>query len=122
MKKVLLIEDEMRFHKMFDEVFKQEGLELVSAYDGALGLKTAEEQIPDLIMLDLILPKKSGFEVLKELKENPRLAAIPVIILTNLEESKNVEEALSSGAYMYLVKANYSFDEILEKIKKILKQ
>jgi DNA-binding response OmpR family regulator len=121
MKKVLLIEDEMRFHKMFDEVFKQEGLELVSAYDGALGLKTAEEQIPDLIMLDLVLPKKSGFEVLKELKENPRLAAIPVIILTNLEESKNVEEALASGAYMYLVKANYSFDEILEKIKKILK-
>jgi len=120
-KKVLLIEDEMRLHKMFEEVFKQDGVDLISAYDGALGLKVAEENYPDLIITDIILPKKNGFEVLKEIKSNPKLEKIPVIVLTNLEESKDVEKMLSLGAHTYLVKANYSVPDILKKIKEILK-
>lgn len=121
MKKILLIEDEMRLHKIFEDVFKQNGLELISAYDGALGLKAAEENYPDLIITDIILPKKNGFEVLKEIKSNPKLEKIPVVVLTNLEESKDVEKMLSLGAYTYLVKANYSVNDILRKIKEILK-
>lgn len=119
-KKVLFIEDEMKLQKTLEKVFIGEGIELISAHDGASGLNLAEEKKPDLILLDLILPKKDGFEVLLELKENPRVSNIPVIVLTNLEGARNVEKALSLGAYTYLVKANYSPSEIIEKIKEIL--
>ena len=84
-KKVLFIEDEMKLQKTLEKVFIGEGIELISAHDGASGLNLAEEKKPDLILLDLILPKKDGFEVLLELKENPRVSNIPVIVLTNLE-------------------------------------
>lgn len=122
MKKILFIEDEMKLHKVFEDLFKKEDLELIGAYDGASGLKLAEEKMPDLILLDLILPKKDGFTVLKELKANPRLARIPVIVLTNLEGVPDVERALSLGAHSYLVKANYSLDEVLARIKETITQ
>lgn len=120
MKKILFIEDEMRLHKVFEELFKKEDLELISAYDGISGLKSAEEKPPDLILLDIILPKKSGFDVLKELKSNPRLAKIPVIVLTNLEGSQDIEKVFSEGAQAYLIKADYSVEEIIKKIKELI--
>lgn len=120
MKKILFVEDEMKFQKSFEDFFKKAGYELFPAYDGESGLKLAEEKMPDLILLDLILPKKNGFEVLEKLKANPRLSAIPVFVLTNLEGSPDIERALSLGATSYLVKANYSLDEILMKIKEVL--
>lgn len=122
MQKILLIEDEMRLHKMFESLFVNENLELISAYDGESGLKLAEETTPDLILLDLILPIKNGFETLVELKKNPRLAKTPVIILTNLEGSRDMEKAFSLGACSYLVKANFSLKEILAKTKEVLKK
>ncbi|MCX6731804.1 MAG: response regulator [Candidatus Parcubacteria bacterium] len=122
MKKILFIEDEMRLHKNFEELFKTENFELISSYDGESGLKLAEETTPDLILLDLILPRKNGFEVLKELKNNPRLSNIPVIILTNVGGAQDVEKALSLGASAYLEKANCFLDDIFEKIKEILKK
>lgn len=117
MKKILFIEDEARLHKNFEEIFRKENFALISSYDGESGCKLAEEEMPDLILLDLILPRKNGFEVLETLKSNPRLANIPVIVLTNLEGTQDVERALSLGAYTYLVKANYSLEDVLEKIK-----
>lgn len=120
--KILFIEDEMRLHKNFEELFKTENFELISSYDGEMGLKLAEETLPDLILLDLILPRKNGFEVLKDLKSNPRLANIPVIALTNLGGSQDIQGALSLGASDYLVKANCSLNDILEKIKETLKK
>jgi len=122
MQKILAIEDETRLQKMLEEIFKQGGFELFSANDGVSGLKLAEEKMPDIILLDLILPKKNGFDVLKELKANPRLAKIPVVVLTNLEGARDIEKALSLGAYTYLVKANYSLDDILKKVKEVLVQ
>lgn len=104
------------------EAFKSEGFEIFSANDGETGLTLAEEKSPDLIMLDLILPKKNGFDVLKELKSNPQLSNIPVIVLTNLEGAQDIEKVLSLGAYTYLVKANYSLDEILEKTREAIAQ
>ncbi len=112
----------MRLHKNFEELFKTEDMELISSYDGENGLKLAEETIPNLILLDLILPRKNGFDVLKDLKNNPRLAKIPVIVLTNLGDSRDMHEALSLGAVDYLVKANCSLSDILEKIKEVLKK
>lgn len=121
-KKILFIEDEPRLQQTLQESFKSEGFEIFSANDGEAGLNLAEEKFPDLIMLDLILPKKNGFDVLKELKSNPRLSNIPVIVLTNLEGAQDIEKALSLGAYTYLVKANYSLDEILEKTREAIAQ
>jgi len=118
--KVLFIEDEVKFQKTFAEFFSKEDLEVVSAYDGISGLRLAEEHLPDIIVLDLILPKKDGFQVLAEIKKNPLLQAIPVIILTNLEGVEDIEKAVSLGASSYLVKANYSMSEILNEIRKAL--
>ena len=124
MKKILFIEDESALQKTFSDILSQEGYEVVSALDGEIGLKLANpsgvEKKPDLILLDLVLPKLHGFEVLKKLKENPETKDIPVIVLTNLEGIGEVEKAIDLGATTYLVKANYSLEEIISKIKKAL--
>jgi len=120
MKTILFIEDESALQKTFGEILKQEGYEMISALDGEIGLRLAGTKKPDLILLDLILPKIHGFEVLKKLKQAEETKNIPVIILTNLEGMKDVDMALETGAATYLVKAQYSLEEILEKIKKVL--
>jgi len=119
-KKILFIEDERHFQDMLSTIFKDEGFETFSAYNGVDGVKIAEEESPDIILCDLVLPKKDGFNVINELKNNPKLFNIPIIILTNLEENQNVEKVLSSGAKMYLVKANYTLDDIVAKVKDTL--
>ena len=123
-KTILFIEDESALQKTFSEFFSQEGYETISALDGEIGLRLANPPAggkkPDLILLDLILPKKNGFEVLQELKEDAKTSGIPVIVMTNLEEIESIEKALGLGATTYLVKANYSLDEVLEKIKKAI--
>ena len=120
MKKILFIEDESALQKTFGEILKQEGYEMTSALDGETGLRLAKQIKPDLILLDLILPKLHGFDVLKKLKEIADIKEIPVIVLTNLERAEDIEKALEFGATTYLVKENYSLDEVMEKIKKIL--
>lgn len=119
-KVILFIEDESALQKTFGEFLLQEGYEMISALDGEIGLRLAKTKKPDLILLDLILPKKNGFDVLKELKEDKEIKDIPVIVLTNLEEIESIDRALELGATTYLVKANYSLEEVLEKIKKAL--
>ncbi len=120
MKKILLIEDESALQKAFGELLKQEGYETFSALDGESGLRLAKAKKPDLILLDLVLPKLHGFEVLKGLKADPETKDIPVIVLTNLEEAKEVEKAIELGATTYLVKAQYTLEEVVEKVKKAL--
>ena len=120
MKTILFIEDEMSLQKSLASRLKDEGFEMISALDGEIGLRQAREKMPDLIILDLVLPKKDGFEALKELKSDAGLAPIPVIVLTNLEGSQDVERALSLGAFTHLVEANYSLDDMIEKIKQAL--
>lgn len=120
MQKILLVEDEETLQKTLGTSLKSVGFEVLSALDGEAGLAIAREQKPDLILLDLILPKKDGFEVFQGLKDNPETESIPVIILTNLEQMQDVERAMSLGAKTYLVKANYSLGEVVEKVKKAL--
>ena len=122
MVKILFIEDEPTLQKELDEILKQEGFETLSAFDGNEGLKVAKEEKPDLILLDLILPKKDGFEVLRELKADNDLKNIPVIILTNLEGTGDVEKAINLGATTYLIKANYELEDVVRKIKEFLKK
>lgn len=119
-KKILFIEDESALQKTFGDLLEQEGYEMISALDGEIGLRLAKREDPDLILLDLILPKVHGFEVLKKLKQDPETENIPIIILTNLEGMEDVERALELGATTYLVKADYKLEEVLEKIRKAL--
>ena len=121
MKKILFIEDEPTLQKTVGEVLGQEGFEVLEALDGESGIAMAKRERPDLVLLDLILPKKNGFEVLAELKKDPETANIKIIVLTNLEGSEEVERALELGATNYLVKANYELEEIVTKIKELLK-
>ena len=120
MKKILFIEDESALQETFKDFLDQEGYQMVSALDGEIGLRLAKTEKPDLILLDLILPKMEGFEVLEELKKEEETKDIPVIVLTHLEEMEDVQRAIELGARDYLVKANYSLKEVVEKIKKAL--
>jgi DNA-binding response OmpR family regulator len=120
MKKILFIEDESALQKTLGEILKQEGYGVVSALDGEVGLRLAKDEKPDLILLDLILPKIHGIDVLKKLKEDKETKEIPVIVLTNLEGIKDVDGAVQLGATTYLVKAQYTLEEVAEKVKKAL--
>ncbi len=120
MKTIIFIEDEPTLQKTVGRFLENEGYEIKSAIDGETGLAMVKKIKPDLVLLDLILPKKDGFEVLKEIKEDETTKNIPVIILTNLEKTADVEKTLSLGATTYLVKANYELKEIVKKIKEIL--
>ena len=119
-KKILFIEDESALQRAISQVMSEGGFKILSALDGETGLEVAKKEVPDLILLDLILPKKDGFEVLKELKGNSSTSRIPIIILSNLEGSSDVMRAMELGSTTYLVKANYNLDEVVEKIKSFL--
>lgn len=120
-KTILFIEDESALQKTFNDFLKKEGYEMISALDGELGLKLAQTKKPDLILLDLILPKLNGFEVLEKLKEDEETKGIPVIVLTNLEGMKEIDRAIELGAKAYLVKVQYGLEEVIEKVKNALK-
>lgn len=120
MKTILFVEDESALQKTFGDILSQEGYGMISALDGETGLRLAKKKKPDLILLDLILPKLHGFEVLKELKSGSGTKDIPIIVLTNLEGVGDVDEAIELGATTYLVKAQHSLEEVVEKIKKAL--
>ena len=122
MRKILFIEDEAALQKTLWDVLRQENYEIVSAVDGKVGLRLALSEKPDLILLDLILPELNGLEVLKNLKANENTRNIPVIILTNLGDLENIEKALELGATTYLVKADHTLEEVINKVKNALGQ
>ena len=120
-KKILFIEDEMRLQEVLGAKLKAEGYEILAAMDGKSGLEIAEKEKPDLILLDLILPKMDGFHVLEAIKANPSISVIPIIVLSNLESGKDIERCLSLGVRSYLAKINYSLEEIAQKVSEVFK-
>ena len=122
MAKIIFIEDEPALQKILGGFLRDLGYNVTSAMDGEAGLALIKKERPDLVLLDLILPKKSGLEMLEEMRSDNSTSSIPVIVLTNVESSESVEGALRLGAKAYLVKTNYSLDEVLEKIKNVLGQ
>jgi two-component system, OmpR family, response regulator VicR len=119
-KKILVIEDDRALQNAMVEMLFQEGYQTVSAFDGEEGLEKLKIEKPDLILLDIILPKKDGYEVLAEIKKGENKET-PVMILTNLEEMENVQKALDLGATTFMVKSDFSLRDIVEKIKENLK-
>jgi len=118
--KILIVEDEEILLTALSEELKQEGFNVIGAHDGVEGVEMAGKEKPDLILLDLVMPRLDGIGALKQMKENPEIKDIPVVILTNLSDYGKVSDALTLGAMDYLVKANYRLEELVNKIKTIL--
>jgi DNA-binding response OmpR family regulator len=120
--KILLIEDDNFLVEMYTTKFELEGFNVVSAEDGQKGLSLAKTENPDIILLDILMPKMDGFSVLEELKKEEQLKDIPVILLTNLGQKEDVKKGFELGAAGYLIKAHFMPSEVVEKIKKILEE
>lgn len=120
MSKILFIEDERHLQKTFRDLLEDEGYQMISAVNGKEGIQKAKQEHPDLILLDLILPKLHGFDVLEDLKQDQQTEDIPVIILTNLGGTDEVQKALEMGVTTYLVKSDYELEEILNKVEQSL--
>jgi len=118
--KILLVEDDSFLASVYATKFELEGFGVLHAPDGEAGLKMAEKQKPDIILLDILMPKMDGFETLHRLKMDQNLVNIPVIMLTNLGQKEDVERCLKEGAVDYLIKAHFVPGEAVKKVKKIL--
>ena len=119
-KKVLIVEDDEMLAGMYAEKFTMSGYNAQVAHDGSEGLKQVESFMPDIVLLDIIMPKVDGFVVLKRIKSNDALSKIPVIMLTNLGQEDDINKAKKLGATDYFVKANHTPAEIIKKVEGIL--
>lgn len=119
-KRILIIEDDVFLLKLYSNKLKGEGFEVEKSLTGEEGMNKISLRKPDLIILDLILSKKSGFEILSELRLNKKTKNIPVIILTNLGQKSDIEKGLELGAKAYLVKTEFSVNELPNLVKEYL--
>lgn len=119
-KKVLWVEDDLFLSGLLGQKFKNLGVQIFGSSSGEPALDIARSERPDVILLDLLLPGMSGFEILSELKADDRTKNIPVIVLSNLSQNDDVEKAKNLGAVKYLVKATVSLDDIAVETKKVL--
>jgi len=121
-KKILIIEDDVILRETLSDYLVKEEFTVVTASNGEEGINLAKKERPNLILLDIILPKKDGFEVIKDLKRDEKTEKISIVLLTNLESLNDIEKALNLGATTYLIKSDHSLEEVVKKIKDILNQ
>lgn len=117
-KKILVAEDEPDMRAILVGMIESAGYEVIEAENGKIALELAIKEMPDIILLDIMMPKMGGFEVLEKMKYNPSTNNIPVIILSNLGQEKEITKGKALGAVDYLIKADIHLTEILEKITK----
>jgi len=120
MAKILLVEDDSLIVRMYQKIFAFEGLEVETAGDGEDGWIKAKTIKPTLILLDIMMPKMNGMQVLERLKLDPETKSIPVVILTNLAGAQDAESALTKGAVKYIVKSEFEPKQIVKMVKEIL--
>ena len=120
-KKILLVEDDKFLSELISKKLISEGFVVNLAFEGEGALDMAKKDQPDLILLDIILPGMDGFEILTKLKQDAGLATIPVMMISNLMQQEDIDKALSLGAVEYLVKSQFTSDEIMDKIKSVVK-
>ena len=118
--KILIVEDDDFLLQMYVTKLELEGFKAFGSINGEQGLKSAQREKPDLILLDLNLPEMDGFEVLAELKKNDETKNIPVLILTNYAQKEHIDKCLDMGADDYLIKAHFVPSEVIAKIKTVL--
>ena len=119
-KKILLIDDEEDMRKLLKIRFEQENFNVVTADDGDIGAKTAEQEVPDLILLDIMMPKMDGFSCLKEIRKLPKTKDIPVLMLSGKEEEK-VRDLFAFQKISGYIEKPFELDDIVTKVKEVLK-
>jgi DNA-binding response OmpR family regulator len=115
-----LAEDDKFISLAYKDGLARQGFEVIHAPDGAEAVKLAKSEKPDIILLDLIMPEKNGFEALEELKADNETKDIPVIILSNLGQETDIKKGRELGAVDYLIKSNYAITEVVAKLEKYL--
>jgi len=115
--RILLAEDDRFLRKAAETMLKRAGFTVIPAADGEEALRLAREHVPDLMLLDLIMPKMQGFDVLKELKGAAETAGIPVIVLSNLGQDSDVQLARERGAHDYIIKSNIALEQLVERVR-----
>lgn len=120
MTKILIVEDDRTLLKMYQTKLTLENFEVEAAYDGEEGLEKLKTTSPNLVLLDLAMPKLDGFEFLKKMMADASLKKIPVVVFSNLGQESDVEKAKDLGAKDYLIKANLTPKQVVEKIKQYL--
>lgn len=117
---ILIVEDDPLMSRLYHKIFTFEGYKVETAPDGQEGLEKTRTVKPNLILLDVMMPKMNGLEVLDKLKSDPETKSIPVIMLTNLAGQQDAETALSKGAVKYIVKSEYEPKQVANMVKEIL--
>jgi len=120
MTKILIIEDEKLLAEMYSDKFSQAGYKVILAYDAEEGLTAVEKKRPEMIILDIRLPREGGIEFLKKLRADAEIAATPVIAFSNYDVPEVRKEAAGLGVKEYLIKTNYTPKELLDKVKEYL--
>ena len=120
MKKILIIEDDSFLSEMYSTKLIEEGFETEVASDGKQGFEKIKTINPDLVLLDIVLPKMDGFEILEKIKKDNEFKNVPVVLLTNLGQKNEVERGMSLGADEYIIKAHFTPTAVVSKVKEIL--
>ena len=121
--KVVLVEDDTFLSKMYvDKLTRAGGFEVVSVESGQKALEIIKQEKPTLVLLDIILPDINGVQVLKKMREDEDMKEVPVLMLTNLNEKEYIEESMKHGAAGYLIKAHFTPNEVIEKIKETVRK
>jgi DNA-binding response OmpR family regulator len=121
MKKILIIEDDAFLQGLESNKLKKEGYEVITASSGEEGIEKINEDGVNFILLDLVLPNYDGFDILKKIRETEKIKDLPVIVFSNLSEDKYIKQANDLGATDFMVKSNFTLDELVERIASILK-
>jgi two-component system, OmpR family, response regulator VicR len=119
-KKILIAEDDSMLSNIMTEKLVKEGFGVIQAKDGEEALSEALSQRPDLILLDILMPKMDGVTMLKKLREDKKSVATPVIILTNVTYGPQIDEAIKHGVQDFMIKTNWKLEDVVEKIKQKL--
>ncbi len=120
MPKILLVEDDRLLVRLYNKKLVEEGFDVNVAGDGNEGMVKAQNDPPDMILLDLMMPQASGFDMLEVLSASPQLKNIPVVVLTNVSSDADEQKSRSMGAVDYLVKSDNPPDQVVERIKELL--
>ncbi|MCX6811180.1 MAG: response regulator [Candidatus Berkelbacteria bacterium] len=122
MAKILVVDDSPALLELYDFTLSSEGHKVETAKDGEDGIKKLATFKPDLLLLDILMPNKDGFEVLKEIREDEKTKDLPVLLLTNVDEQSKVEQGLKLGATDYIVKFQQTPNQVVEEIRQVLQK
>ena len=120
-KKILIVEDEKLLGEMYKDKLSRAGFEIIWAFEAKDALKLVKKEKPDLILLDILLPRENGIFFLKQLRKNPKIASVLVVAFSNYDDPETKKQAFKLGVKDYLMKTDYTPKEIIEKIKTYLK-